>query len=197
MRGRICALRPTTPSPSFHPPARVRLHRGRRVFRHLGRLRARTSLRRDRGRRNAVERTWRNRPCGMFQTAIVRPYVALHDDEFVVMPNHVHGIIWIVDPCRRGPPTMTIPGARHRVPSAPFWPNTNPSSPNASTPCAARPARRSGNAIITNTSSVMRRIYNASGNTSRTTRPDGRWIARTRPMARRVAPTAGHPSDNS
>jgi len=32
-----------------------------------------------------------------FQTAVVRPYVVLYDDEFVVMPNHVHGIIWIMD----------------------------------------------------------------------------------------------------
>ena len=32
-----------------------------------------------------------------FQAAVVRPYVVLHRDEFVVMPNHVHGIIWIVD----------------------------------------------------------------------------------------------------
>ncbi len=32
-----------------------------------------------------------------FKTAKVRPYVRLYDDEFVVMPNHVHGIIWIVD----------------------------------------------------------------------------------------------------
>ena len=28
-----------------------------------------------------------------FKTAILRPYVELHEDEFVVMPNHVHGII--------------------------------------------------------------------------------------------------------
>ena len=26
----------------------------------------------------------------------MRPYVVLYGDEFVVMPNHVHGIIWIV-----------------------------------------------------------------------------------------------------
>jgi len=32
-----------------------------------------------------------------FQTAVIRPYVVLHPDEFVAMPNHVHGIIWIVD----------------------------------------------------------------------------------------------------
>ena len=31
-----------------------------------------------------------------FRTAEIRPYVVLRADEFVVMPNHVHGIIWIV-----------------------------------------------------------------------------------------------------
>lgn len=30
-----------------------------------------------------------------FKTATLRPYVELYEDEFVVMPNHVHGIIWI------------------------------------------------------------------------------------------------------
>lgn len=32
-----------------------------------------------------------------FKTAQLRPYVRLDENEFVVMPNHVHGIIWIVD----------------------------------------------------------------------------------------------------
>ena len=32
-----------------------------------------------------------------FKTAQVRPYVRLYEDEFVVMPNHIHGIIWIVE----------------------------------------------------------------------------------------------------
>jgi len=32
-----------------------------------------------------------------FKTAQIRPYVRLYEDEFVVMPNHVHGIIWIVN----------------------------------------------------------------------------------------------------
>ena len=32
-----------------------------------------------------------------FRTARIRPYVQLYESEFVVMPNHVHGIIWIVD----------------------------------------------------------------------------------------------------
>jgi len=30
-----------------------------------------------------------------FKTATLRPYVNLYEDEFVVMPNHIHGIIWI------------------------------------------------------------------------------------------------------
>ncbi|HJS20143.1 MAG TPA: transposase [Anaerolineales bacterium] len=30
-----------------------------------------------------------------FKTAALRPYVSLYEDQFVVMPNHVHGIIWI------------------------------------------------------------------------------------------------------
>jgi putative transposase len=32
-----------------------------------------------------------------FKTAELRSSVRLSDDEFVVMPNHIHGIIWIVD----------------------------------------------------------------------------------------------------
>jgi len=31
-----------------------------------------------------------------FRTADLRPYVRLETDEFVVMPNHIHGILWIV-----------------------------------------------------------------------------------------------------
>ena len=31
------------------------------------------------------------------KTATVRANVILHPDEFVVMPNHIHGIVWIVD----------------------------------------------------------------------------------------------------
>jgi putative transposase len=32
-----------------------------------------------------------------FRTAELRPTVELFDDEFVVMPDHIHGIIWIVE----------------------------------------------------------------------------------------------------
>jgi putative transposase len=37
-----------------------------------------------------VRREW-------FKTADLRPYVELRDDEFMMMPNHAHGIIWIID----------------------------------------------------------------------------------------------------
>jgi REP element-mobilizing transposase RayT len=43
-----------------------------------------------------------------FRTAVVRPYVMLYPDEFVVMPNHIHGIIWIVGATRRVAPTCGI-----------------------------------------------------------------------------------------
>ena len=47
-----------------------------------------------------------------FKTAALRPYVELYEDEFIVMPNHVHGIIWIYDDGnvgaeRRSAPTKT------------------------------------------------------------------------------------------
>jgi putative transposase len=47
-----------------------------------------------------------------FKTAALRPSIALHADEFVVMPNHVHGILWInhtVGAERRSAPTKTQP----------------------------------------------------------------------------------------
>jgi len=39
-----------------------------------------------------------------FAAARIRPYVRLDEREFVVMPNHVHGIIWIADNRRGDPP---------------------------------------------------------------------------------------------
>lgn len=32
-----------------------------------------------------------------FRTTELRPYVDLSEDEFIVMPNHIHGIIWLTD----------------------------------------------------------------------------------------------------
>ncbi len=33
-----------------------------------------------------------------FRSAAIRKEIRLFEDEFVVMPNHVHGIVWIVEP---------------------------------------------------------------------------------------------------
>lgn len=50
-----------------------------------------------------------------FKTAELRPYVKLHEGEFVVMPNHIHGIIWVVE---------NVGTRRRRVPTeAPFPPS--------------------------------------------------------------------------
>ncbi len=46
-----------------------------------------------------------------FHTAELRPNIELMDDEFVVMPNHIHGIIWITNGSRgtlQRAPTPTI-----------------------------------------------------------------------------------------
>lgn len=50
-----------------------------------------------------------------FKTAELRPYVELFEDEFVVMPNHAHGIIWndgnvraVVGAERRSAPTTAL-----------------------------------------------------------------------------------------
>ena len=39
---------------------------------------------------NIVQSEW-------FGTSTIRPYVKLYEDEFALMPNHLHGIIWITD----------------------------------------------------------------------------------------------------
>lgn len=44
-----------------------------------------------------------------FKTAELRPHVELHEEEFVVMPNHIHGIIWLVE---------NVGTRRRRVPTA-------------------------------------------------------------------------------
>ena len=41
---------------------------------------------------NIVEKEW-------FKIPIYRNYVNLHEDEFVLMPNHIHAIVWIDDYC--------------------------------------------------------------------------------------------------
>ncbi len=59
-----------------------------------------------------------------FRTAELRPYVRLDEREFVVMPNHIHGIIWIVGDDTVGDDTV---GAQRRC--APTRkPNVTPGS---------------------------------------------------------------------
>lgn len=45
-----------------------------------------------------------------FRTEEIRPRVRLNKDEFVVMPNHIHGVIWLLEgdvgARRRRAPTM-------------------------------------------------------------------------------------------
>jgi putative transposase len=48
---------------------------------------------------HVVQKEW-------FRTAELRQNVHLFLDEFVVMPNHIHGIIWIVGAQRRCAPTQ-------------------------------------------------------------------------------------------
>ena len=91
------------------------------------------------------------------------PHVLL--DEFVVMPNHVHGIL-VIMPTHDVGATHASPLQNDDTPTRPRGPqprsvasivgsfSSNPPPPNASTNIAAPPARRSGNAITTNISSV-------------------------------------------
>ncbi len=44
-----------------------------------------------------------------FKTAQVRPYVELFEGEFVIMPNHIHGIVWIVGDMVGGPRSLAPP----------------------------------------------------------------------------------------
>src|SRR5450759_1034408 len=91
------------------------------------------------------------------------------------MPNHLHGIIWIVDkqvgatPAER--PSRSTPigelggaGSPLQKDCAPWklgplvqlWRSSNPSPPNGSTPCALPLEYRSGRGIISSISSGMK-----------------------------------------
>jgi hypothetical protein len=125
-----------------------------------------------------------------FKTADARATVFLDANEFVVMPNHVHGIIWIIQDTLVGggpggsplpmPPPNCIPDhrARDRDPSARSSDNSSPCPPSASTSIAASLAPPSGNAVITNTSSVARTPWIGSANISSKTPPAGNSTAK-------------------
>ncbi|MFV1949641.1 MAG: hypothetical protein ACC633_06880, partial [Anaerolineales bacterium] len=44
------------------------------------------------------------------QTEIIFPSIDIHEDEFIIMPNHIHGIVWILE----GRPNRS-PGKLHQV----------------------------------------------------------------------------------
>lgn len=44
-----------------------------------------------------------------FKTAELRPYIELYEDEFVVMPNHAHGILWMNDDSTVGAERRSAP----------------------------------------------------------------------------------------
>ncbi len=49
------------------------------------------------------------------KTAIIRPYIEL--DNFIVMPNHFHGIIWMIYPYGRGTARRAPTVERFGIPS--------------------------------------------------------------------------------
>src|SRR5574341_1277942 len=69
------------------------------------------------------------------------PFVAL--DAFMVMPNHIHGIIVLNE-------TSKDMGIRSLDQYQPLSVHSNPSQPNASTKCVVHPLHSSGNGIIMN-----------------------------------------------
>ena len=52
-----------------------------------------------------------------FRSAQVRAYLRLDDNEFIVMPNHIHGIMWIKQGAEGDPPSDDIGARRRRAPT--------------------------------------------------------------------------------
>jgi REP element-mobilizing transposase RayT len=83
-----------------------------------------------------IDHEFRSSPLGViaqrewFKTAQLRPSITLFADEFVVMPNHIHGIIHLNDPlCSEG---VQRANARTRMTASGITPNNvSPSSLSA------------------------------------------------------------------
>ncbi len=119
-----------------------------------------------------------------FRTAIVRPYVVLYPNEFVVMPNHVHGIIWIVNADNVGATRRVAPTTRPHGPDSGSigaiigqFKSVTTKRINA---CAIRQAHLYGNVIITNTLSATMRPWPESAPTSNPIPNVGPRIGKTR-----------------
>ena len=108
------------------------------------------------------------------KSATLRPRVTV--DEFVVMPNHSHGIITLADGNRRGTSTVgaqcNVPlhsnnlANRRRIQFQASFACSKQLLTNGLTSCAARQEHLSGNGIIMNTSSAMANRWIKSVNTS-------------------------------
>jgi hypothetical protein len=120
--------------------------------------------------RDAILMTWR--AAGKYARAAT-------GDEFVVMPNHVHGIVWL-RPRGLGPGDHAEP-SRFRVSgerdiqlwsqalSEPSSVDLSPPLRNVSTPCATHAKRRFGSEATTSESSAMTGSWVAFVITSETT----------------------------
>jgi len=89
-----------------------------------------------------------------FRSADIRQEIVLHRDEFVIMPNHVHGIVWIVpngDRGDRGNGRGDRDGGRGDRPGAPT---------SAITPIPPGPARRSLASFLAGFKSVVTKRIN-------------------------------------
>jgi len=116
------------------------------------------------------------------------PYV--HLDEWAVMPNHMHGIIVIVDDRRGGRggsrtaptgPVGQTAAPIKRKPLGRLIGAFKPCPPDVLTTFDPPPARNCGNATTTNTSFATTCRCAACGGTSPAIPRGGSWIARTRP----------------
>jgi len=111
-----------------------------------------------------------------FRTAQMRPYVELFDDEFVVMPNHIHGIIWLTDLVGRVgaycntplPPQSGITPLPNPTPLPPQSDNTPLPNPTPLPPPTINPLRSPGvgvGAIIRGYKSAVTKRINGLLNT--------------------------------
>jgi len=69
-----------------------------------------------------------------FRSAEIRREIRLYPDEFVVMPNHIHGIVWIVEPHVGATGTSPLPNhsSPNQAPPLPnglFLPSSHPRGP--------------------------------------------------------------------
>jgi REP element-mobilizing transposase RayT len=101
-------------------------------------------------------------------------YPCVHTDEFVVMPNHVHGIIVITEPVGQG----SEPSPTKRYPLSEIVRRFKTFSPDESTKVAAHQVFPFGKGITTSTSSGMNGLLKESANTLSQI-PRGVWKMRT------------------